>query len=138
MTMKRPFNWRLWAGLLLAFVAPVSYFFFFASYAITRDVPWTAFLLIAIALVLLVAGWRRAPRKLVPSLVAALALFLIGSFTYLVTIGSKNLPLSAKAPALGAKAPEFTLADANGRPVSLSSLLSGSNGVLLVFYRGYW
>ena len=138
MTMKRAFNWRLWTGLLLAFVAPVSYFFFFANYAVTRDVPWTAFLLIAIALVLLVSGWRRAPKKLVPSLVAALALFLIGAFTFLVTIGSKNLPLSASAPALGGKAPEFTLADTNGRPVTLSSLLSGSNGVLLVFYRGHW
>lgn len=138
MTMKRSFNWLLWTGLLVAFLAPVSYFFFFANFPVTRDVPWTAFLLIAVALALLIAGWRRAPKKLVPSLVAAFALFLMGAFTFLVTVGSKNLPLSTSAPAAGEKAPEFTLSDANGRQVSLSNLLDGSNGVLLVFYRGYW
>ena len=45
------------------------------------------------------------------------------------------------------KAPEFTLADANGKATSLGELLTTpinvSNtakprGVLLIFYRGYW
>ncbi len=138
MTMKRSFNWQLWTGLLLAIAAFVSYFAVFAKFPITRDVPWASFVLFAIALALLIVGWRRAAKKLVPSIVATLGLLVIGAFTYTVTVGSKNLPGSASAPAVGEKAPEFTLADTNGRPVSLSSLLSGSNGVLLIFYRGYW
>jgi hypothetical protein len=59
---------------------------------------------------------------------------------------------------VGQKAPDFTLSDTNGKPVSLSELLStpingktmnapvgnaqqaptSPKGVLLVFYRGYW
>jgi cytochrome oxidase Cu insertion factor (SCO1/SenC/PrrC family) len=58
-----------------------------------------------------------------------------------------NLPESKNAPAVGAKAPDFTLPDLTGQPVALSKLLaspvdaaSGKKGawLLLVFYRGYW
>jgi hypothetical protein len=58
-----------------------------------------------------------------------------------------NLPASKNAPPVGAKAPDFTLPDLAGRPITLSRLLaspvdeaSGRKGawVLLVFYRGYW
>ena len=36
----------------------------------------------------------------------------------------------------GAQAPDFTLKDQDGIPVTLSKLQGGP--VLLVFYRGYW
>ncbi len=53
------------------------------------------------------------------------------------------LPESPKAPAVGVTAPDFTLPDADGAPVTLSRLYAphGSekgSWVLLVFYRGYW
>jgi peroxiredoxin len=54
------------------------------------------------------------------------------------------MPAAHGAPQVGRKAPEFTLRDTEGRPVSLSELLStpldgkAPKGVLLVFYRGHW
>ena len=36
---------------------------------------------------------------------------------------------------VGATAPDFTLNDTNGKPVTLSKL---RKPVVLVFYRGYW
>jgi len=135
--MKR-FNWQLWLGFLLAVVAFGSYFGFFYQFPATRDVPWVSFALFAVAIALLVAGWRRAPRKVLASIVAVLGLFVAGAFTFLVTVGTKGLPSSASAPAIGQKAPDFTLPDAQGRPVSLANLLGQSNGVVLIFYRGYW
>lgn len=135
--MKR-FNWQLWGGLLLAVLAFVSYFAFFARFAVTRDVPWASFIILLIAAVLLAWGWRRASRKILASLVAILGLFVIGAFTFTVTVGTKGLPVSNGAPSVGTTAPAFTLPDTNNRAVSLADTLNGSNGVLLVFYRGYW
>jgi peroxiredoxin len=50
------------------------------------------------------------------------------------------VPTGANVPAVGAKAPDFTLPDANRKPVALAQLLGApqSKGVLLIFYRGYW
>ena len=50
------------------------------------------------------------------------------------------MPAAAAAPRLGAKAPDFTLPDKEGKQVKLSELLEaeGTRWVLLVFYRGYW
>ncbi len=135
--MKR-FNWRLWGGLLLAIAAFLSYYMVFSQFPITRDVPWLSFLLLLVAAVLLVSGWRRAPRKILATIVAVLGFLVIGAFTYLVTVFSGNMPQSVRAPAVGQQAPAFTLPDTKNRPVALADLLNGSNGVLLVFYRGYW
>jgi len=134
----RRINWPLWGGLLLAVLAFFSYYGFLAQFPVTRDVPWVSFLLFLIAVVLLVAGWRRAQRKVLASVVLVLGLLVPGFFTFLVTAGSKGLPLSNRAPAVGEKAPAFTLPDTQNRPVALNDLLQQSNGVLLVFYRGYW
>ena len=135
--MKARFNWPAWAGLLLCVVAFISYFALFTRWPVTRDFPWASFTLFAVALFLLVWGWRRAPRKIVASIVAVLGLLIAGMFTYLIA-STKGLPVSANAPRVGEKAPHFALADTRGQTTSLPQLLNGSNGVLLVFYRGYW
>jgi hypothetical protein len=136
--MKGRFNWPLWSGLLLSVVAFLSYYGFFSQFPVTRDVPWVPFLLFLIAAVLLVMGWRRAPRKTLASIVAVLELAVIGVFVLLVTVSSRDLPRSGRAPAVGQQAHAFALPDTQNRTVALSDLVQGSNGVLLVFYRGYW
>ena len=55
-----------------------------------------------------------------------------------------QLPESKGAPATGSIAPDFALPDTKNATLKLSELLAGApgaakpNGVLLVFYRGYW
>ena len=136
--MTRRFNWQLWAGLLLAVAAFLSYFTFFSRFPVTRDVPWVTFLLFAIALALLVTGFRRAERKIAASIVLAIGAGLIGFFTIGTFVLTKNLPQSQHAPAIGQKAPGFTLPDSNHRNVALSQVAGANSGVLLIFYRGYW
>lgn len=137
---ERRFNWPLWTGLALSVIAVVSYAVFFDRFPITRDVPWVSYLLFVVAGGLLVAGVRRAPgRRIVAIIVATLGVGLAVLFTVGIVVGSRA-PAIGNPPTVGAKAPDFTLPDANNKPVTLSQLLAapGAKGVLLVFYRGYW
>jgi hypothetical protein len=149
----RRFNWPLWAGLLLSFVAFMSYFAVFVMFPVTRDFPWANLLLFALALVLLFAGLRRgfsADRphptrsKIVASMVAGLGVLVLGFFVFVMFIAARWLPGSQGAPHIGQKAPDFTLSDTNNNQVALSALLASqpggkpTTGVLLIFYRGYW
>jgi peroxiredoxin len=43
---------------------------------------------------------------------------------------------SVRPPSVGEAAPDFRLADQDGKAVSLSGARGGK--VVLVFYRGYW
>ncbi len=135
----RRFNWPLWLGFVLAILAFVGYLTLFVRFPITRDVPWASYLLLAAGLAFVVAGVRRAQRKIIPSIVALLTVVLAVFFVFGASFGTR-MPASPAAPAVGAKAPDFTLPDMNNRPVSLAQLLAapGSKGVILVFYRGYW
>lgn len=139
--MSRRFNWPLWTGFALSIAALFSYFLFFYRFPITRDVPWPSFILFAVAMVLLAAGIRRATgRKIVAWIVTVLGVAVCAIFCFAIFVGSKQLPPSASAPGVGAKAPDFVLLDTNRRSVSLAGLLAtpGSKGVILIFYRGYW
>jgi hypothetical protein len=153
--MKRRWNFLLYLGFLLTLVAFLSYFLFFYRFPVTRDIPWANWLLFGVALVFLGIGLIRAYRqaaiyrgKISGPILAALSLAIVGMFSYIVFIHTKELPASKQAPQVGQKAPDFTLPDANGKQVALSSLLAKSapapatghadQWVLLVFYRGYW
>lgn len=153
--MKRRWNFLLYLGFLLTLVAFLSYFLFFYRFPVTRDIPWANWLLFGVALVVLGLGLARAFRqanvyrgKASGPILATLSLAVIGSFSYIVLVHTKELPASKSAPQIGQKAPDFTLPDKDGNPVTLSKLWgtsvaapsTGPTGqwVLLIFYRGYW
>ncbi len=148
--MKRKWNAALWGGLIIVLLGFFS-FPFFIQFASTRDVPWVNFLLFAIGGVLLVIGLRRAfgqPQiyrgKVFGSIFALLGLAAFGFFSYVFFVIEKQLPASSETPAVGQKAPDFTLPDSDNKPVALADLISkpGANGqpaaALLIFYRGFW
>ncbi len=140
------------AGFLVVVGAFLSYFFFFAYFPVTRDVPWVNLILFAVGLVLVGGGVRRAFTqpggwfgKISAGLLSALSVLILALFVLYNFSLSSQLPASAGAPKVGEKAPDFTLPDSNNQPVKLSDVVSGLGAepgkdryVLLVFYRGYW
>jgi hypothetical protein len=150
---ERRWNWPLWAGFLLSVFAFLSYFALFVKFPVTRDIPWVSFLLFGIAVILLGLGLKRAfgqsqlyRGKIFGSILSVVSLLIVTFFCLLIFKLSKQLPASAAAPHIGAKAPDFELPDTQGKTVSLNNLLTAPipsthvvpKGVLLVFYRGYW
>lgn len=149
----RLWNWRLWAGFGVSILALLIYFSFFRE---TRAIFWPSLALFLVALVLLVSGWLRALRdpqlyrgKIAGPILTSLSLGVLALFGFASYEVFKDFPAARNAPKLGEKAPEFTLKDTSGNPVSLAQLLtapmtdaSGAahapKGVLVVFYRGYW
>lgn len=139
------------AGFLLCVVAFLSYPLFFAGFAATRDVPWVNWLLFALGLGMLGVGIARAFRqperfrgRVLGPILGVLSLAVLGFFVFMTMVYARQLPPAAGAPEVGEKAPDFTLPDANGKPVRLYGLLQEPAGgapgswVLLIFYRGYW
>ena len=152
--MKRRWNLSLWTGFLIVLVGLGSYIPLFALFPVTRDFPWANLLLLAIGGVLLCAGLRRAFKqpevyrgRIFGPIMAALSIAGIGLFAYGLFYEVRQIPSATAAPRVGQKAPEFTLADQDGKAVTLADLLSSrpagaanvrANGVLLIFYRGHW
>ena len=148
--MKRERNVLPWVGFAVCLAALVSYPFFFARFPATRDLPWVNWLLFALGLGLVGMGVSRAFRaperfrgRVAGPVLGALSLAILAGFLFLTVFYSRQLPAAAGAPRVGAKAPDFILPDAQGRPVRLSQVLTGEGGapgtwVLLIFYRGYW
>jgi len=147
--VKRSWNWLLWVGFVVALLAPLGYFSLFES---TKFAFWIAVLLFALAIALLIGGLRRAYRspeayrgKVAGPILAAIGVVILGGFVWVSVQMKKAYPVGQNAPRVGQKAPEFALADGNNSQVRLAELLAGSagamraqQGVLLVFYRGYW
>jgi peroxiredoxin (alkyl hydroperoxide reductase subunit C) len=146
----RGFNWQIWAGLLLAAAAFISYPLLFVKWPATRDVPWVNVLLTVVAAVLLFAGTRRAfspgrfriARILVAAIVVVASATLLLQFFVGIFVTARDLPLSARAPQVGQQAPAFALPDESGTSRSLTDLLSTPaastaqrpKAVLLIFY----
>jgi hypothetical protein len=149
----RYWNWRLWAGFACALAALLIYFVFFVM---TRAVFWPCLTLFLVAVLLLISGMQRAfaePQtyrgKIAGPILSGLSLLVITAFGLVSYQVSKAFPAAKNAPRVGQLAPEFTLADSNGKNVSLAKLLASpvadgsgsthaSKGLLVVFYRGYW
>jgi mycoredoxin-dependent peroxiredoxin len=151
--MSTRVNWPLWSGLFLSPIAFLSYPFVFERWPVTRDFPWVNLLLFVLTAVLLGTGLRRAfapgrlrSLRITAGLIATtLSVAIFANFVMSVFVHARHLPASAHAPRVGERAPDFTLPDESGAPVSLAALLSptpvsgapasslASRGVLLVF-----
>jgi hypothetical protein len=141
--MKRKWNWPLWVGFVVAVGSLFSYQFFI-QFPSTRDFPWATLLLFGIGATLLLIGLFRAfgrPQlyrgKVFGSIFLAISVLLFAFFSYVTFYVLRQVPLSAQAPRVGEKAPEFALPDQNGKSIALAELLS-PNGAVLIFYRGHW
>ena len=150
--MKRRLNVSLWAGFLIVLSAPVIHLSVLIRFPATRDVPWVTLLMFAAGLVLIARGLRRAYRepllyrgKIAGAILMVLGIAMFGLFGFGTFYLARQLPPSRGAPQVGRKAADFTLPDKDGNPVTLSKIIDAGaggadrvNGVLLIFYRGYW
>jgi hypothetical protein len=143
--MRRSWNWFVWIGFGVAWLAVLSYIPFFSRFPATRDFPWANLLLFVGAGCLLAIGLKRAfaqPEKyrgkISGPILAALTLAMFGLFCYGALFEVRHLPPAAAALRVGQQAPDFMLSSADGKSVTLSQLLQGNRAVLLIFYRGYW
>jgi hypothetical protein len=142
--MKRRWNWPIWVGFVVV-VAWLFSYAFFVRFPTTRDFPWANLLLFGIGGAFLIVGLFRAfgrPQvyrgKIFGSIFTAIAVLVVAFFSYGIFYVVRQVPVSAGAPRVGQKAPDFMLLDQNGKPVGLGDLLSGSRAVALIFYRGFW
>jgi AhpC/TSA family len=105
--------------------------------AIIRNHPEGYVIAFALATVLAALAVARAQRRRWPA-------WLVLGFTGLLLVAgawfnfvAARVPATPTALHLGERAPDFTLPDATGRPVSLAEY-RGRKPVVIVFYRGYW
>jgi|HubBroStandDraft_1064217.scaffolds.fasta_scaffold00702_18 hypothetical protein len=143
--MRRSWNSLIWTGFIVTLVAAISYVPVFVRFAATRDVPWVNFLLFLLGGCMLAAGLKRAygeaeryGGKIGGAVLGVLSLTLFGLFCWGNFVFARRVPPSRGAPHAGDSAPDFTLPDVNGKPVTLSGLRRMNRAVLLIFYRGYW
>jgi len=141
--MRRKWNWPLWVGFVVAVGGLFSYEFFI-QFPSTRDFPWASLLIFGAGAFLLLIGLFRAfgrPQlyrgKVFGSIFTAVTLLFLALFSYEMFYVLRQVPLSAQAPRVGERAPDFTLPDQSGKSVALADLLS-PNGAVLIFYRGHW
>ena len=153
-TPHRRRNWALWLGTGLVLVgvaigAPQVY----ALNVPQRILPWLGLVIPAAAVLCFVVGLLRAFKqpqiyrgRVLGSILGVVSLLLFAGSVWL-HVHVRDVPASASAPKLGQKAPDFTLQNTSGQPVSLSQMLSTPidtatgktpKAVLLIFYRGYW
>jgi len=121
------------AGLALVVVAPVAYVPLMSN-ATARATGWPAFVVAGLGIAL--AGWAAArdARKRTRAC-AVLAVLVTAAWTWLF-FGAMRLPPSDTLAKL-TTAPDFTLPDELGHPISLRDARA-RGPVLLVFYRGWW
>lgn len=141
----RPLRW--WVPALTGVVALLSGIVPYALLSAAgklpaglRDDPWplevVAVAAAAATLGLLVAAYRQRRVRVAATVAALLATLSTAFFLAMVHVFSYELPPPPQELAIGSAAPEFTLPDEAGRPVTLASLQGHPS--LLVVYRGAW
>ena len=123
-------------GVALALGAVAAYILLLRV-AIVRNHPEGYVLAFALALALAIIAVIRAQRRRWPLWLAVGvtgALLVLGAWFNFV---GARVPSGPTTLRIGELAPDFTLPDASGTPVSLGGY-RGKKPVVLVFYRGYW
>jgi len=141
----------LWWGIVITVLGALSNGLYFLYLPGQGAFPWINLVVPIAGLVIVITRvWRafaqpeRYSGKWLGTVFVIICLVLAGGSTF-GFFHARDLPISARAPRVGQKAPTFTLVDSDGETVSLAQLLSGSGqrsdppkAVLLIFYRGYW
>ena len=127
-------DWPALVSVLLSLAAIAGYIALLRVPSV-RNHPELYLVAFAIATVIAgVATWRAARW---PNFVAlglsVLLLILGGVFNFVLA----KIPATPTVLRVGEPAPDFTLPDASGAPVSLASFRERTP-IVLVFYRGYW
>ena len=100
-----------------------------------RNHPVLYLVAFALAAAIAAVATMQAPRW--PNLAAlALSVVLLGLGGYFNFVFAK-IALGPSVLRVGQPAPDFTLPDAKGAPVTLAAF-RGRTPVVVVFYRGYW
>ena len=121
-------------GIVLAAVTIAGYVLLL-DYAAIRNRPWLYVVGLAAATVVSALAVTRR-RSLGTFAAFGACALLLGAGTLFNFVGAR-LPPPAPVLRIGEPAPDFTLTDAGGRPVTLGDY-RGRKPVVLVFYRGYW
>ena len=136
-------TYAVWLGPLITLAGALSYFLYFVQFPVLRDFPLLNLPIVLLGLILTSAGgwqtFRRQGHRLAKTFATASFLFsiaLAGLFGYSIFFLSYQMPEATAVPKLQDAAPNFSLADQNGKHVQLSDYLGSK--VLLVFYRGHW
>jgi len=122
-------------SLLLAVAAPVAYILLIRVPTV-RNHPGAYVAAFAVALALAVLALVRGRGRRWPAWIAlgVSALLLAGGTWFDLVVA--RVPMTPTVLRVGERPPDFTLPDAEGRPVSLAQFRG--KPVVLVFYRGYW
>jgi cytochrome oxidase Cu insertion factor (SCO1/SenC/PrrC family) len=121
-------------SVAIALGAMVGYFSLLRV-VVVRNHPALYLVAFGLAAAIAAIATTRAPRwPNVTALVLSLALLGLGSYFNFVIA---RIRLGPPAVRVGQPAPDFSLPDAKGAPVTLASF-RGRSPVVVVFYRGYW
>ena len=129
-------TWLALTSVLVA-IGAVAAYVLLLGVALVRNHPEGYVIAFALATGLAVLAVVRARTRRWPAWVAlgftSLVLVAGAWFNFVLTL----VPDTPTALKVGERAPDFTLPDASGRPVTLADY-RGKKPVVLVFYRGYW
>jgi AhpC/TSA family len=126
-------------GAAVSVAAFLTYFLVVPRWADLRDSGWPNVLLGGLGALIALSGLLRTRGVLRRSAAALLAILAVVATVFLglyVGVFSYSLPPPGEAIAAGARAPELSLPDQDGRTRRLSD--HAGRPVFLVFFRGHW
>jgi hypothetical protein len=128
--------WLSVSSVILAVGAIVAYVLLIRV-PLVRNHPSAYLAAFALAVALAVLALARGRGRRWPAWIALglTSTLLVGGVWFNVAVA--RIPPTRSVLRVGERAPDFTLPDADGTPVTLSEL-RGKKPVVLVFYRGYW